>query len=124
MATPIHVTVMPQLPNGKEVPCGIRGPAKYVQDDTIWLDAGQDYDITFELAGANGVNGWHSTTPFGNQQGIGCPGASQGASGPFGHSPPAGGQLSVSVRQPSRSLNSYRLNFNDDFYCDPIIVVG
>jgi hypothetical protein len=124
--TQITVTVNPGNPNGKEVCCGFGvAPPQYFKDGAIWLDAGQDYDIKFRIAAANGVNGW-ATAPFGNQSGLGCPAATQGPTPPFAQGPAGGGpaDMTVEVRSPARSLNSYRLNFNNGYYCDPIIVVG
>jgi hypothetical protein len=121
----ITVTVIPGNPNGKEVRCQLQvAPPQYLQDGAIWLEAGEDYDINFNVAGANGVNSW-AGAPFGNQSGLNCPSATQGPSGPFSLGPAGGpAAMTVQVRSPTRSLNSYRLNFNDDYYCDPIIVVG
>ena len=123
--TQITVTVTPGNPNGKEVGCQLHvAPPKYWQDDVIWLDAGEDYNINFNVAAANGINNW-ADAPFGNQSGLKCPSATQGPSGPFSQGPAGGpAAMTVQVRSPSRSLTSYRLNFNDEYYCDPIIVVG
>jgi hypothetical protein len=32
--------------------------------------------------------------------------------------------MTVNVRNGSRSVNSYRLNFNDGYFCDPISIIG
>lgn len=127
MATNITVTVNPGNPQGnKEVSCNlVVAPPKYlVAPDIIWLDPGVDYDITFHLAPANGVTNWHST-PFGNQAGSGCPATGAGACPPFTQN--AGGgpnSMSIHVTGGGRSVNSYRLDFNNGYFCDPIIVVG
>lgn len=120
---PITVTVKPQLPKGKNVPCQLSGGG--VENNTIWLDADQDYDITFVLTGANGVNGWHGTLPFGNDSSGDCPPAGQGPCGRFSlKSGAAPGSIKISVASGGRFATNYRLNFNDDYTCDPIIVVG
>jgi len=130
MPTQITVTVTPGNPNSNnEVACRLHvAPPRYLVDDAIWLDPGQDYDIRFNLTAANGVNDWHAA-PFGNQAGTACPDASAGPNGPFGRGPAGGGGgvppfMTVNVRNGSRSVNSYRLNFNDGYFCDPIIIIG
>ena len=123
--TQITVMVNPGKPKGKEVDCGFNvTPPKYFKNGAIWLNVGQDYDIKFKIAGANGVNDWGGT-PFGVQPGTACPAATQGPTPPFGQGPGGGpGDMTMEVRSPAQSLNSYRLNFNDGYFCDPIIVVG
>jgi hypothetical protein len=124
----IHVTVTPGTPNGKTVPVATVGTQPYVQSngDITGLQAGQAYDIKFTLAGANGVNSWNTGNPFENQAGSACPTNGQGATPPFGVDP-GGTSTLMTIHmdgQSSSGTTTYRLNFNDSYNCDPIIVVN
>jgi hypothetical protein len=126
-STHIHLTVTPSTPSGNDVPISAAGTAPYVQSNgnITGLQQGQSYDITFTLAGANGVNSWRSNNPFANQVGS-CPTPGQGASSPFSvNSNPSATSMTIHMdSQSSSSTTQYRLNFNGSYYCDPIIVVN
>lgn len=123
-STATHVAVAPQLPNGKDVPVQFSGPC--ANGEQITLQADQDYDITFQLTGAHGVNSWNPTNPFGNDSGGSCPGTTQGANPPFSMSRGSGSNsFTVHMSAQSRGYSThFRLNFNDGFTRDPIIVVN
>jgi hypothetical protein len=106
-------------PDGKEVECAITGPN--VIDEAIFLDLNQGYDLTFELA--PGTYTFDLNKPFCNQSGK-CPPAKGGSA----HSP-----YSVTSRSATtitvhcdpvhaKAVSHYRLNFANDFTCDPIII--
>lgn len=118
------VVVTPGLPNGKEVPVQLSGSC--ANGDQVTLQPNQDYDITFQLTGANGVKSWNSNNPFGNQTGGSCPQPTQGANPPFSVGS-GGSPTSITVHmtgQASGYTTHFRLNFNDSFTSDPIIVVN
>jgi hypothetical protein len=122
--TPTHVVVAPQLPNGKDVPVQFSGPC--ANGEQITLQHDQDYDITFQLTGAHGVNSWNGMNPFGNLAGGSCPTTGQGASPPFSVKP-GSSATSFTVHmdaQPIGYSTHFRLNFNDGYSRDPIIVVN
>lgn len=125
--TQIHATVTPDVPNGPNVGIHVVGTQPYVQSNgNINLAAGQSYEITFTLAGANGVNSWDQGAPFGNQADGTCPGPGQGACPPFSLQP-GGNATSMKVLvggQASGAQTQYRLNYNDGLSTDPIIVVN
>jgi hypothetical protein len=128
-STEIHVTVTPELPNGKTVAIAAVGTQPYVQSngDITGLEAGESYDIKFTLAGANGVNSWNTGNPFNNQAGSSCPLPEQGATAPFGVKSGTSSSLAtihLDGQSSSSGTTTYRLNFNDSYNCDPIIVVN
>lgn len=127
----VGVTVTPnRTPSGKDVPCKIdkqAGATADIHHDVIFLDFGQDYEITFSLSAGEGVTAW-SATPFGNMQGQ-CPPIGQGPTPPFKLSAtnPSANSITVhidGVAGPYQVVQQYRLNFNDDLTCDPIIIIG
>jgi hypothetical protein len=133
MATQINVTVTPGNPKAnKDVPCQLQvAPPQYLVDDAIWLDPGQAYDITFNLVG--GVartwsqQGSGENPPFCNTKGQ-CPDTSVGAQ--YGFTVTPGGPNKITVNVPSqgqsgtRAVQHYRMNFDNGYTCDPIIIIG
>ena len=127
MPTNIIVTVTPGNPNpNKDVPCNLHvAPPQYLVDDAIWLDPTQDYNITFNLPGG-GQRTWDTTggSPFCNQKGQ-CPSMTAGTQNGF--SVTGKGPYAMTVYVPSqggRGVQHYRMNFDNGYTCDPIIVVG
>jgi hypothetical protein len=113
----IPVTVNPGAPNGNEVPCKITGPSEYVANDAIFLPPGFDYEIEFTLAG-NDFD-W-ADDPFWCQEGQ-CPTEPTGGKIKFKNK--AGNKITATASATNdKALSFYRLNFNDDFRCDPIII--
>jgi hypothetical protein len=116
------VTVTPQATNGTEVDCNFSGTG--VEDDTIWLDLNQGYDITFNLVnGPGGSYSFDTSTPFCNQSNR-CPSANAPIKKPYSLKPnPTANSITVHVDEfKSRAITHYRLNFAGGFSCDPIIV--
>ncbi len=115
-------TVTPIAVDGKDVECGIAGPN--VIDEAIFLDLDQGYDLTFQLvSGLGSTYSFDPNKPFCNQSGR-CPPAKGGSA----HSPysvTSKSATSITVHcDPihSKAVSHYRLNFANDFTCDPIII--
>jgi hypothetical protein len=126
MATNITVTVTPSNPNAnKEVKCQLQvAPPQYLVDGAIWIDATKDYNITFNLPGG-GPRTWNvGGQPFSNMKGQ-CPG--QNGTTQNGFNVTSKGPTAITVYIPAQggqAVQYYRMNFEDDYWCDPIIVVG
>lgn len=123
MTTKVSVSVTPKSKQGNDVDCDISGAN--VVNNAIWLPAGDDYEVTFTLApdAVIGVNGW-AASPFANQKGK-CPkaaGLNPPCSG-FKFDPAGNPVINVDGRS-GRSVIHYRLDFNGNGSCDPIIIIG
>lgn len=126
--TRITVTVTPGPPNGNEVPCQLHvAPPQFLVDDAIWLDPTQDYDITFNMV-AGSARTWNVAAggpgPFCNIRGQ-CPAIAAGTSDGFAIT--ARGPNAITVHVPAlgtKAVQHYRMNFDNNLTCDPIIIVG
>ena len=126
MTTNITVTVTPGTPNpNKEVPCQLHvAPPQYLIDDAIWLDPTQDYSLTFNLPGG-GPRTWDvAGQPFCNMKGQ-CPGQNGTTQNGFNVTNKGPNAITVYVpAQGGKAVQHYRMNFDNGYSCDPIIVVG
>lgn len=125
MATQINVTVTPGNPNGNAVPCQLHvAPPQYLVDGAIWLDPAQDYNIMFNIVAGNPRTWDVAGQPFCNMKGQ-CPAAAGGTQNGFNVTAKGPNAITVYVpAQGSRAVQHYRMNFDNGYSCDPIIVVG
>jgi hypothetical protein len=115
----VSFTVTPVAVNGKDVECAIGGPN--VIDEAIFLDLDQGYDLTFELV--SDTYSFDPKQPFCNQSGR-CPPAKGGsAHSPYSVTSKSATSITVHCDPvQSKAVSHYRLNFANDFTCDPIII--
>jgi hypothetical protein len=123
MTTNVNVAVTPRAKQGNDVDCDISGGN--VVNNAIWLPPGDDYDVTFTLVpdGGIGVTGW-APSPFANRNGK-CPkaaGLNPPCSG-FKLDPAGNPVINVDGRS-GKAVVHYRLDFNGNGTCDPIIIIG
>jgi hypothetical protein len=124
--TPITVTLTPGNPQpNKEVPCQLHvAPPGYLVDDAIWLSPTEEYNIMFNLPGG-GPRTWDvGGNPFCNMKGK-CPTAANGTTDGFQVTAKGPNAITVNVpRQDPKAVQHYRMNFDNGYTCDPIIIVG
>lgn len=120
-ATPVHVTVTPVQVNGTDVDCDITGAD--VIDNALFLPNAGTYDIQLQLAPALGVNAFAAQRPFCNQPNR-CPRPPGGnAVPPFRLTANTGNAITVRLDPVGqRGVAHFRLNFNNNLTCDPIII--
>jgi hypothetical protein len=113
----IPITVIPGTPNGNEVPCEIQGPKEYVANNAIFLSPDVEYAIEFTLAGNDFEWG---ESPFWCQEGM-CP--TGPTNGRITFKDKGGRKVTATAGASSgKALSFYRLNFQDPYRCDPIII--
>lgn len=110
--------------SGNDVDCDISAAGKS-DDNAIFLNLNQPYEVTFRLQGNPGF-GFHRTNPFGTNRGK-CPPASATAHAPFRVTAfPSNANphtFTVAVTPVTgRAVTYYRLNFDNGTSCDPIII--
>jgi hypothetical protein len=120
-AVPINITVTPVGVAGTDVDCDFAGPN--VVDNAAVLPNGGTYDITFQLVPAQGVTGFAAQRPFCNQPNR-CPRPPGGnATPPFRLTSNTGNAITVHLDPVgNKGVSYYRLNFNNNLNCDPIII--
>jgi hypothetical protein len=108
--------------NGDDVDCRITGAD--VTDDAIFLKKEKQYDIDVTLdPGTTGLK-FHQTKPFCNQNSK-CPPALPGGNATHPFSVTRNSDTSITIHAvpiPSRAVAHYRLNFDGNKSCDPIII--
>jgi hypothetical protein len=116
------VTVRPVDVSGMTVECDISG--NDVTDDAIFLARNQTYDITLRLTPALGVSRFHATKPFCNRNSKCPPELPRGnTSSPFGAQRISDTELLISAQAVNgKAVTHYRLNFDGDLTCDPVII--
>lgn len=120
-ATTVNVTVTPVNVNGNDVDCDFAGAN--VIGNALFLPNAGTYDIQFQLAPALGVNAFAAQRPFCNQPKR-CPRPPGGnAIPPFRLTANAGNAITVRLDPVGqRGVAHFRLNFNNNLNCDPIII--
>lgn len=120
--TVINVNVTPVGVNGTDVDCDFAGAAEVVSN-ALFLKHTDDFDITFHLIQAHGVNTFAAQKPFCNQPNR-CPRPGAGnAVPPFRLTANPGNSITVHVDPVgNRGVSHFRLNFNNNLSCDPIII--
>lgn len=118
---PINITVTPVNVSGTDVDCDFAGPN--VIGNAPFLKNTDSFDITFTLVPALGVNAFAGQRPFCNQPNR-CPRPPGGnAAPPFSLTANTGGSITVHVDPVGhKGVSFYRLNFNNNLNCDPIII--
>ena len=118
----INVTVTPVGVTGTDVDCDFAG-APEVISNALFLDRTDDFDVTFQLVPAHGVSAFAALRPFCNQPNR-CPRPPGGnAVPPFRLTANTGNTITVHVGSggPKR-VSHFRLDFNNNLTCDPIII--
>lgn len=118
----INVMVTPVGVTGKDVDCDFGGAAEVV-GNALFLDKSDNYNITFQLVPAHGVNAFAAQKPFCNQPKR-CPKPVGGnAVAPFNLTSNTGNTITLHVDPiPNKEVSYFRLNFNNALTSDPIII--
>ena len=120
----INVTVTPIGIAGNDVDCDFAGGGEVISN-AIFLDKTDNYDITFQLVSAHGVNAFAAQKPFCNQPKR-CPKPPGGnATPPFQLTANTGNTITLHVAVdpiPKKKVSYFRLNFNNSLTSDPIII--
>ena len=118
----INVTVTPVGVTGKDVDCDFSGAGEVI-GNALFLDKSDNYDITFQLVSAHGVNAFAAQKPFCNQPKR-CPKPPGGnAVPPFHLTGNTGNTITLHVDPiPNKEVSYFRLNFNNGLTSDPIII--